>query len=58
MPKSRVLYWKSKFDATVDRDRRNIALLRRQGWGVCVVWECQLRDMTRVMNRVARFLDS
>jgi G:T-mismatch repair DNA endonuclease (very short patch repair protein) len=27
--------------ATVDRDRRNVHMLRALGWRVIVVWECE-----------------
>jgi DNA mismatch endonuclease, patch repair protein len=40
-PKSRVGFWKSKFERNVERDRKNIRELRKLGWTVIVVWECQ-----------------
>lgn len=44
MPKSNVVFWKKKFAANVDRDRVVKRLLRRAGWRVHVVWECQADD--------------
>ena len=38
------------------RDARNIALLEEQGWAVVTVWECQLRDMAAVTERMVAFL--
>nr|CBA30138.1 XorII very short patch repair endonuclease [Curvibacter putative symbiont of Hydra magnipapillata] len=43
-PKTRPEFWASKFQANVDRDRRNKALLQEQGWRVVEVWECETRD--------------
>ncbi|MCE9616507.1 MAG: DNA mismatch endonuclease Vsr [Lentisphaerae bacterium] len=44
-PKTRRAFWLAKFRANVLRDRRNGRALRRQGWKVSVVWECEvLRD--------------
>ena len=43
MPKSNIEYWSIKFERNVQRDKKNLALLRRQGWNVHVIWECQLR---------------
>ncbi|HCE42332.1 MAG TPA: very short patch repair endonuclease [Lentisphaeria bacterium] len=40
-PKSRVGFWKSKFEKNVGRDIRNLRELRKLGWNVIVVWECQ-----------------
>lgn len=53
VPKSNVEFWKAKFDTNVGRDRRK---LRALGWGVMVVWECQVRDRSRVAARLVRFL--
>ena len=41
MPKSRTTFWLQKFQENVDRDRRAVCNLRRLGWGVVVIWECQ-----------------
>jgi DNA mismatch endonuclease (patch repair protein) len=42
-PKTRVEFWRSKFDANVARDRRNEEALSGLGWKVVTVWECQTR---------------
>ncbi|WP_261428885.1 very short patch repair endonuclease [Berryella wangjianweii] len=46
-PKSHVEYWMMKFERNVERDRRNLELLRAEGWRVHVVWECQLKKKVR-----------
>jgi DNA mismatch endonuclease (patch repair protein) len=48
-PATRMEYWSAKFARNVERDRRNLRHLRRLGWRVLVVWECQ----TRVAKRAA-----
>src|SRR5271154_7217629 len=40
IPKSRVSYWKPKLQRNVERDRLNISKLRRAGWKVMLVLEC------------------
>ena len=50
-PKSRVEFWDAKFDANVKRDRRNQRDLRKLGWKMIVVWECQTRTQSR-LNRI------
>ena len=32
--------------------------LRRRGWGVLTVWECQLTALDRLQNKIRRFLDA
>lgn len=43
-PRSSVDFWTSKFAANVSRDRRSAEALRRLGWTVGVVWECEVED--------------
>jgi DNA mismatch endonuclease, patch repair protein len=42
-PKSRAAFWRQKFRENVARDQRQTAALRKLGWRVKVVWECDLR---------------
>ena len=55
-PSTRRAFWEAKFDANVARDRRVSASLRRLGWWVITVWECQLRKPERVAARLERLL--
>jgi len=47
-PKSNREFWANKFAANRVRDRRAIRQLRAAGWDPLIVWECELRDLTRV----------
>jgi len=51
-PSSNYEYWTGKFARNVDRDRRNRAALEALGWNVLVVWECELRDLERLAERL------
>lgn len=44
MPASRTDYWGPKLIRNRRRDVRNAAALRRDGWSVAIVWECQTRS--------------
>jgi DNA mismatch endonuclease (patch repair protein) len=59
-PATRLDYWNAKFARNVERDRRNLRMLRRMGWSVLVVWECQTRTSKRdtLERRIARFLNA
>lgn len=58
-PKTNADYWQKKFENNRLRDRANAALLRKMGWRVLVVWECQLtkKRSGRLLDRLVRFLD-
>jgi len=44
VPKSNSGYWAMKLSRTVARDSMNTEQLRRQGWRVLVLWECEIED--------------
>lgn len=58
IPKTRTEFWLEKFAANVERDRRNLRLLKEMGWGVKIVWECELKHPEKMLNKVVRFLNS
>lgn len=54
MPKSRPEFWKQKFRANVRRDHRAAARLKRLGWRVIVIWECETRDSRSLAKLITR----
>jgi DNA mismatch endonuclease (patch repair protein) len=58
IPKSRSDFWRQKLEGNAKRDARNIRLLRGEGWGVMVVWECQIKKTARLTTRIRRILDA
>src|SRR6266567_3517233 len=58
IPSSRRTYWIKKLERNATRDKRVQRALRRKGWGVMVVWECQTHSERRgqLKARLARFL--
>lgn len=57
VPKTRKPFWKKKFEENRDRDRKNRRALRRRGWDVLVVWECQTGDPDKLLDRLQLFLE-
>ncbi len=43
-PKSRIEFWKEKFEKTVKRDEFVQIELKKAGWRVIVVWECEIKS--------------
>jgi DNA mismatch endonuclease (patch repair protein) len=58
LPSSRVEYWEAKRSRNKARDRKSARELRRLGWKVLTVWECQTRNPEKVARRLRRFLES
>lgn len=55
-PKTRVQFWESKFQTNVDRDRRNVSDLESLGWKVLTVWQCELKKLGTLTERLNEFL--
>jgi len=55
-PKTREDFWKAKFAANKKRDTKVIRTLKRDGWNVLVVWECQLSDTDKLKTLLVGFL--
>lgn len=56
VPQSNRDYWLPKLARNVVRDRENQAALAAKGWQSLVIWECELKQLAKVRQRVARFL--
>jgi DNA mismatch endonuclease (patch repair protein) len=58
-PRSREEYWGPKLARTIARDHENSEKLRRLGWKVIVVWECEIRkNPDQVVKEVKLALES
>jgi DNA mismatch endonuclease (patch repair protein) len=58
-PKSRIEFWTEKLRTNRERDRRNYAALRAEGWRLLVVWECALKGtkLAETVTKVAEWLE-
>lgn len=55
-PATNAAYWANKRLGNAARDQDVVAQLRRRGWRVLTVWECQTRNVHRLTSRLAQFL--
>ena len=55
IPKSNLDYWQSKLERNVLRDRKQRRALRRLGWDVLVIWECEV-EKPSVERQINAFL--
>lgn len=55
-PATNTGYWHAKLQRNVERDRRTVRELRRDGWAVLVVWECELGRAGGGRHRISSFL--
>ncbi len=50
-------FWIAKFRQNRQRDRRVENELRRLGWTVIVIWECETKSQEQLQNRLLGILD-
>lgn len=47
IPNSNSDYWRKKIERNQQRDKNNKETLKKMGWSVMTVWECQLKPVFR-----------
>lgn len=52
MPKTRIDFWREKFDRNIERDRENERALIDAGWRVLRVWECETRQTDPLTDKL------
>lgn len=52
VPRNNEAFWRSKFAANRARDARAARELKRRGFTVLIIWECQLSDATARLPKV------
>lgn len=55
-PKSRVEFWRAKFEQNISRDGRALTELEKLGWEAMIVWECETREVDGLADRLVEFL--
>lgn len=52
MPQTRMEFWQRKFAENVSRDKQTEQALKKSGWRVIVIWECEVKKRNIVMNLI------
>lgn len=55
LPKTRATFWRVKIAGNMARDKRNKTALKKLGWHVVTVWQCQLSPK-KVESSLSRLL--
>lgn len=57
LPKTRVDFWAAKILRNRERDRQNTEKLRAAGWSILTVWQCELKNIEDLANKLYEFLE-
>jgi len=58
MPKSKLDFWKPKLEGNRKHDLKVQRQLRKSGWSLLVIWECQTKNEQRLRKRIEGFMES
>lgn len=47
LPSSNLSYWQPKIEKNIERDQKKIDDLKKQGWNVIVVWQCEIKTVEK-----------
>ena len=56
-PKSGRSYWIPKLRRNKQRDAEHQISFREIGWKVLVIWECEMKELDAVRERIRAFLE-
>ena len=57
IPKTRPEFWSQKFKSNVERDNNNYIKIKNLGWKYIVVWECELKNKSDLVEKLKFSLD-
>jgi len=58
VPATNKEFWAEKRRGNALRDKRNRAALKKAGWRVFEIWECETRDLARLQQRIAQLIEA
>ena len=56
MPKSRIEFWKKKFEGTIKRDIEHLKKLNGMGWKIQIIWECEINNIDTLKRKIRSIL--
>lgn len=52
LPKTNTDFWKKKIADNRVRDQKNIETLRKEGWNVTIIWQCEIENKNKRKERL------
>lgn len=57
VPATRTEFWSAKIEGNRKRDMRNLAAIEELGYRYLVIWQCEMRDIELLAQRMTTFLE-
>ena len=56
IPKANKKYWLPKLKRNIQKQKEDVRKLRKDGWKVNIIWECETKDETRLTKKLKKIL--
>jgi DNA mismatch endonuclease (patch repair protein) len=56
IPATRTKFWQDKRKGNVERDKRNLRKLCKDGWKILIIWECKTKNLKILSSKLSNFL--
>lgn len=56
LPKTKLDFWVPKLAENERRDAENLSRLSADGWDALVIWECEVKNLSKHLERITSFL--
>jgi DNA mismatch endonuclease (patch repair protein) len=56
MPKANIEYWKPKLHRNIEKQEQDIKSLKKSGWRVYKIWECQTKNEQKLTQKLLKIL--
>ncbi|WP_262705752.1 very short patch repair endonuclease [Chryseobacterium arthrosphaerae] len=50
IPKTRTDFWLNKINTNISNDNKNIEALKKDGWNVITIWECEIKNEVKMQK--------
>ncbi|MGI9056416.1 MAG: very short patch repair endonuclease [Pyrinomonadaceae bacterium] len=57
-PTSNVEFWNEKLDKNIERDKQKESELKKAGWKILTIWDCEIKVEITLIKRINRVLES
>lgn len=57
LPETRQDFWAAKITRNWERDEENLDSLKRDGWDVLIIWQCELKNLNSLKTRLYEFIE-
>lgn len=51
LPETRKEFWTNKINVNIDRDKSAIKALKKSGWKVIIIWQCEIKNVAKRERR-------